>query len=111
MRAQGLQLPEGTLNVVVRAGGWNAVSGVFTVMKTYARKVIDEHIDLYSINLGYDIGPEGCAERLREYLGEPAFPKHPVVEPGRIQLFLQVRLHAWRLFFGNFLTHRGQKSH
>lgn len=59
MHSEGQGLPTSTLNVVVRAGGWQAVTGVTTILKTYARKVIDEHTHLYSISLGYDIGRQG----------------------------------------------------
>lgn len=75
MHSEGQGLPTSTLIVVVRAGGWQAVTGVTTILKTYARKVIDEHIDLYSISLGYDIGKQGWEDRVRAYLGAPLFPK------------------------------------
>lgn len=83
MHSQGRELPEGTLEVMVRAGGWQAVTGARTVLRVYARAVIDKYIDMYSLSLGYDRTPEQWQAHKAAYLGESCFPEHPIVDCGR----------------------------
>ena len=96
MNAQGRELPEGTLEVLIRAGGWEAVTGARTVLRVYARSVIDKYMDSYGLSLGHELGEEGWAARKAMYLGEPSFPSRPLVVRGRCALPLQPRLLAWR---------------
>ena len=95
MQQKGQQLPEGTLNTICRAGGWQAATGVTTLLRVYARKVLDEHIDMYSLSLGYEVGESGWAQRLKSYLGDPVFPPEGHIDIGRSQVPMQVRFYAW----------------
>ena len=94
--AKGKELSPGTIEVMVRLGGWQAVTGARTVLRTYARKVIDEFVDASGLSLGYNWSDAEWARRKAEYLGVPRFPSEPVVDPGRTPLPLQLRVHAWR---------------
>lgn len=38
-----------------RASGWQAVIDVKTLLRVYARRVIDEHIDMYRISLSVEL--------------------------------------------------------
>lgn len=96
IRQNGLQLPEGVLTTILRAGGWQAVTGIPTVLRVYARKVLDQYIDMKSLSLGRDLGPEVWQQKFDEYLGRQMFPEQTIVDPGRAQVPMQLRLLAWR---------------
>lgn len=96
LNSRGQEIPPGTIEVMVRAGGWQAVTGARTVLRIYARPVIDKFIDHYSLSLGYDVGEKEWAARKAAFFGVPRFPEVPVVDAGRTQLPLQLRLLALR---------------
>lgn len=58
IRQNALQLPEAALTAILRAGGWQAVTGIPTVLRVYARKVLDQYIDMKSLSLEHDLGLE-----------------------------------------------------
>ena len=96
MRQNGLELPEGVLTAILRAGGWQAVTGIPTVLRVYARKVLDQYIDMKSLSLGRDLGTEVWQQKIVEYLGRHTFPTEAIVDPGRAEIPMQVRFMAWR---------------
>ena len=96
MHNKGTELPPGLMDMMVRAGGWQAVTGAKTVLRVYARQVIDEHLDVYSMSLGIDSSPVDWARKIALYKGEAVFPDKPVVDLGRGNDGLQFRMLTWR---------------
>ena len=94
--SKGKELPPGTIEVMIRWGGWQAVTGAKTVLRIYARKVIDKNLDPYSLSLGHELSDKEWEVKKKECLGVPRWPVEPIVDRGRSSLPLQVRLHVWR---------------
>ena len=92
---RGTALDDGTLHCIVRWGGWQAVTGVQTVMRIYARKVIDDFIDPYAMSLGRPLSDKEWERRRVEYIGEVVSPSDSIVDYRRGPENLQVRLHVW----------------
>ena len=92
--SKGKKLPPGTIEVMIRWGGWQAVTGARTVLRIYARKVIDRYLAPYSLSLGYELSDEEWEQKRRAYLGVPKYLEEPVVDRGRNRLPFQVRVHA-----------------
>ena len=59
------------------------MTGAKTVLRVYARNVIDERFDLYGMSLGYGHGREEWDRRKAEYLGQCIAPEAPVRDSGR----------------------------
>ena len=96
MRNKGTELPPGVMDLMVRAGGWQAVTGAKTVLRVYAQQVRDEYLDAYSMSLSVDNSNAEWARQLALYIGKPSFLKPPEVDAGRDRNNSQVRIHAWR---------------
>ena len=96
MSKKGQELPLGTLELVTRWGGWQVVTGTKTVMDIYARKIIDQFFDPYSMIVGYEGSDEHWERKRQKYLGQAHFPKVPIVDKGRTAQPLQLRVLAWR---------------
>ena len=96
LASKGKELPPGTIEVMIRWGGWQAVTGAKTLLRIYARKVIDKYLDPYGLSLGYDLSDKAWELKRKEYLGLPRHPKVPVIDRGRNSLPLQIRVHVWR---------------
>ena len=95
MDSRGTELPPGVIDMLVRAGGWQAVTGATTVLRGYARKTIDDFLNCYSLALGYTMSEAAWQQKRRAYLGEAVFSKVPVVEHGRDRHGFQLRLHVY----------------
>ncbi|KAL3132154.1 hypothetical protein ABBQ32_008761 [Trebouxia sp. C0010 RCD-2024] len=67
IRQNALQLPEAALTAILRAGGWQAVTGIPTVLRVYARKVLDQYIDMKSLSLEHDLGLECFKDTVLDY--------------------------------------------
>jgi hypothetical protein len=79
-------LDESVVAAVVRAGGWQAESGKKTVMRLYARKVMDGYINTQAFGLGKR-GFEGVyKERMDEYLKPARRPAEDVGAKGKGRL-------------------------
>ncbi len=63
-----IQLPPGLIDMMVRAGGWQAVTDAETVLRVYARRIIDEHIDMYSVSLGVERSEDDWAKKHQQLL-------------------------------------------
>ena len=94
LASKGKELPPGTIETMIRWGGWQAVTGARTLLRIYARKVIDKYLDPYSLSLAYELSDEGWEAKKSEYLGQPRYPEEPVVDRGRKRLPLQIRVHV-----------------
>ena len=94
---KGKELPEGTLQLVMRWAGWQAVTGTKTVMDIYARKIVDQFLDPYGIINGCCASAEHWERKLKKYLGHPVFPDKPIIDLGHTQVHMQVCVIAWRL--------------
>ncbi len=81
---------------MVRAGGWQAVTGAKTVLRVYARRVIAEHLDMYSMSVGIERTEADWAKKREQYIGQPSFPPKPMVDLGRQQDNQQLRVMVWR---------------
>lgn len=94
--SKGTELSPGLMDMMVRAGGWQAVTGAKTVLRVYARQIIDEHLDVYAMSLGIVSSGMDCDKKLQLYLGQPEFPLSPIVDRGREDIPLQLRVMVWR---------------
>ncbi len=93
---RGKQLPLGTLEMVTSWGGWQVITGTKTVMEIYARKIVDNFLDPYSLINGFEASEAHWDRKLQQYLGPPVFPVEAVLDVGRTPEHMQVRVHAWR---------------
>ena len=96
LASKGTELPLGTLEMITRWGGWQVITGTKTVMETYARKIVDQFLDPYGMINGCLASDEHWARKKRRYLGHSVFPPQPVIDCGRTQQPLQVRVMTWR---------------
>lgn len=93
--ARGKELSQDMIEVMIRLGGWQGVTGARTVLRIYARKILDEFVDAYALSLGFEASEEQWQRVKQEYLGAPVFPSQPCIDHQRSLLPLQVRMHAW----------------
>ena len=94
--AKGKKLSRSMVDVMVRWGGWQAETGAKTVLRVYARPVIDAFMCGYSMSLGVEPSDAEWLERKREYLGKLHFPEIEMRDHGRSNLPFIIRMHAWR---------------
>lgn len=94
MEHEGKQLSDGTLNAIARWGGWQAFTGVRTLLRVYAQTVLDSFLDGFRLGLGRQPGKEEWAARTKEYIGPDVFPEEAFVAPGSLRP-LRVRFHVW----------------
>lgn len=89
LEGQGVEIAPGRIDAIVRWGGWQAVTGAATVLRIYARKVIDRHLDTYKLALGRPRSPDYWVAKVREYVNVRAVP---------LKLFISRRdMHALQL--------------
>ena len=55
LNSKGTELSPGTIEMMIRWGGWQAATGAKTVLRIYARKIIDKYLDPYRLSLGYEL--------------------------------------------------------
>lgn len=72
------------------------MTGARTVLRTYARGVIDEHLCGYGLSMHHDMSDSDWDERKKVYYGKDRHPDVTIVDPGRNRDSLQIRIHAWR---------------
>jgi hypothetical protein len=82
--------------MVTSWGGWQVITGTKTVMEIYARKIVDNFLDPYSLINGFEASEAHWDRKLQQYLGPPVFPVEAVLDVGRTPEHMQVRVHAWR---------------
>lgn len=94
---RGKQRPAGTLEMVTRWGGWQVVTGTKTVMDIYARRISDHFVDPYSMINGLRVVMYNGSVLLSASSTwvNLCFLKG-VVDWGRTQQPLQLRVVAWR---------------
>jgi hypothetical protein len=95
LRSKGTALSDEVLNAIVRAGGWQAVTGAMTVMRVYARNILDEMLDTYALTFGVEASDEEWADRKRQYLevrilAERSITRRDAVPLGRIRTALRL---------------------
>ena len=98
MHNKGTELPPGLIDMMFRAGGWQAVTGTKSALRvySYARQVIDEHLDVYSMSLGIDSSAADWARKIALYKGHLVFPKAPIVDAGCDDNGMQFQVLTWR---------------
>ena len=64
-------------------------------MDIYARKIVDNFLDPYSLINGFEASEAHWDRKFHRYLGRPVFPVAAIVDAGRTTEHMQVRLHAW----------------
>ncbi len=74
------------LTAIVRAGDWQAVTGAMTVMRVYARNILDEMLDTYALSFGVECSDEEWKERLNDYLNVCLRPSHVIKRPRAVVL-------------------------
>ena len=94
--ARGKELPLDVIEVMVRWGGWQAVTRARTVLRVYARKILDQFVDPYALSLGFEASEAEWEKRKAEYLGSAIFPSQAIFDCGRSVAPLQVRMRAWQ---------------
>ncbi len=83
------------MNVICRAGGWQGVTGLITVLRTYAHKVIDEYCDPLSIGCGRVHEKDTWDARLVDFYGKVQCPNVPE-DPDAMCLPLACKIRIWR---------------
>ena len=89
-------MPDGVVEIIVRWGGWQAVTGARTVLRIYARNALDKFVDPYALSLGFALDAKGVQQRMEEYLGKSVFPSKPIRERGREFMPAQIRLQTYQ---------------
>lgn len=74
LQSGGVGIEQHVLDGIVRMGGWQAVTGQMTVLRIYANKVLDLHLEGARISLGRQPSAAEVAARLRDYIGVPTRP-------------------------------------
>lgn len=95
MLYKGTELPRGLIDMMVRAGGWQAVTGAKIVLMVYARQVIDKHMDLYGKSLGFQRSNADWTRKIKAYVGDPVWPQ-PQPDARCVDSCLQLHVLAWR---------------
>lgn len=67
LQNRGSGLSEDTLMAIARWGGWECVTGVMTVMKVYAARIIDSYLNGAVLGLGHRAAQVDWEARLAEY--------------------------------------------
>lgn len=83
LESEGKELPPGRMDVIIRWGGWQCVTGEKTVMSIYARKVIDAYMDNYALSYGRVPGKGEYAMKMKKYVSAEAYPATEFCDPGR----------------------------
>ena len=96
LESEGKELPPGRLDVIIRWGGWQCVTGEKTVMRIYARKVIDAYLNNYGMSYGRVACKDEWAQKLVKYSSAEVHPERKCFDRGRHAFPMQMRLHAWR---------------
>ena len=71
MQNKRIELPSGLIDMIVRASGWQAVTGAKTILRVYARQVIDQHMDLYCMSLDFQHTAADWDRKLKACVGFP----------------------------------------
>lgn len=95
LKNKGLSLSDDTIEGMIRWGGWQAVTGAKTVLRIYARRVVNKFLDGYDLSLGYEQSNEEWLRRQKEYLGKKIKPEKDIIDRGRNEDHLAIRLLAW----------------
>ena len=96
LESEGKEISPGRMDVIIRWGGWQCVTGEKTVMRIYARKVIDAYMDNYALSYGRQPTKDEWAQKMTNYTAVEIQPKTKPCDPGRHLFPMQIRLHAWR---------------
>lgn len=89
-------LSNGVLNAAVRQGGWQAVTGVKTLLRTYAAPSIDKSLDSFRLSFGRIPSVAEKSERLQSYVGpELGFGEQSVWATNLDSVPLILRALAW----------------
>ncbi|DBA98302.1 TPA: hypothetical protein ACH3X1_001222 [Trebouxia sp. C0004] len=75
-------------------GGRQMITGTKTVMEIYARKIVDNFLDPYSLINGFEAREAHLERKLQRCLGPSVFPAL-VWCVGRTPEHMQVRINAW----------------
>ena len=97
LQSYGKELPKSKLQALVRWGGWTGHTGILTVLRTYAGKVMDAFFDVYGIAYGRETDVREWEAKLEEYCGQPMFPAAPIKDHGCRPLHIQVKVAMHRL--------------
>lgn len=92
LQSCGKELSESQLQALVRWGGWTGHTGIMTVMRTYAGKVMDAFLDVYGMAYGRKTDAREWEAKLQDYYGCPLYPSAPVQDLGCRPLHLQVKM-------------------
>jgi hypothetical protein len=69
MENAGKGISEAVIQCICRLGGWQALTGVRTLLRVYAHKIIDTFCDSMSLQAGRRLGPRVWEERWQLYAG------------------------------------------
>ena len=94
LESEGKVLPPGRLDITIRWGGWQCVTGEKTVMRIYARKVIDAYLENYGLLYGQEPGKDEWAAKMKKYISAEAQLREKFCDSGRHGFPMQIRLHA-----------------
>ncbi|GLC69608.1 hypothetical protein PLESTF_000853700 [Pleodorina starrii] len=92
---RGTGLSEDTMNAICRLGGWDSVTGIRTVMKVYAARIMDRYVSGAALTLGRVGTAAEWDTRKQEYMGTVQWPAKQIWEAGSVLHPLPMR-HAMR---------------
>jgi hypothetical protein len=85
LEGNGQELREAGLDAIARAGGWQVVTGISTIMRVFLWGVMDSMIDCYALGYGWVDQETLWTKTLEEYLGERIAPRKIVWRDGGME--------------------------
>lgn len=95
LRSHGKEISTDGLNAMVRWGGWQGITGVLTIMRTYAHKVIDKYLDVFGMAYGRVGSAKEWEARLADYMGQNLSPDVAIQDSVTSSLPMQLKMYAW----------------
>ena len=92
---KGRALSDDILRAVARWGGWDCVNGVNTLLKVYASKITDLHLDGSALGLGRRATTQEIEARRAAYVGSISKPNHSVHDKNKMAMPLSLRVQVW----------------
>lgn len=72
------------------------MTGVMTVMRTYAHKVLDKYLDVFGLAFGREGSDAEWEARLQDYIGPDMIPAYIVHDSQTAKLPMQIMRRAWQ---------------
>ena len=94
LHSHGKEIATDGLNAMVRWGGWQGITGVLTIVRTYAQKVIEKYLDCFGMAYGRVGAAEEWDARLADYIGQALSPADVIFDSVTSALPMQLKMYA-----------------